>query len=354
MPGETTLERRPILTGQDPSPRDLPAAVPSPNAPQAGPAYYDLSMLKAPVWGSDVALYFFFGGLSAGAYLLSRSAERFGGERYRRLTQAGAVVAALAAAPCAPLLIADLGDPKRFLNMLRVFKPRSPMNLGAWTLTAYSGAATMAVFREWLRGDRTPEERSAAANVLDGVLVTVMDAAGAPLALLLAGYTGVLLSATSTPVWSKNPWLGALFTASAVNTGAAAVSLALDAWTAVAGGDGDDAAHEALSRIDTAAHAAEALTLMGFHAAAGSLAAPLTVGKAALPFWGGAAAMTAAELLKLLPLRGRGRRWADAAASVCGLAGGLALRWALVSAGPASANDPEAARRASGRREPAD
>ncbi len=142
IPGETTLERRPFLTGQDPSPCDLPALIPSSQAPQSGPAYYDLSMLKAPVWGAEVALYFFLGGLSAGAYPLARSAERFGGERHRRLTQAGTVVAVLAvpSLSSAPLLIADLGDPKRFLKMLRVFKPRSPMNLGVWTLTAYTGA----------------------------------------------------------------------------------------------------------------------------------------------------------------------------------------------------------------------
>jgi formate-dependent nitrite reductase membrane component NrfD len=99
----------------------------------------------------------------------------------------------------APLLIADLGDPKRFLNMLRVFKPRSPMNLGAWTLTAYTGVSVLPVLREGLRGDRTSEERSIAANLLDGALIIACDAAGAPLALLLATYSGVLLSATSTP-----------------------------------------------------------------------------------------------------------------------------------------------------------
>jgi formate-dependent nitrite reductase membrane component NrfD len=337
MPGETIIERRPFPVETDPSPQ----------APQQAPAYYDISMLKPPVWESDVAVYFFLGGLSAGAYLLARSAERFGGERYRRLTQVGTVVAALAAAPCAPLLIIDLGDPKRFLNMLRVFKPRSPMNLGAWTLTAYTGASVLALLREWLRGDRTPDERSMAANILDGALVTVCDAAGAPLALLLATYTGVLLSATSTPVWSKNPWLGAMFAASAVNTGSAAISLALDVYDAATGAERDDEAHEALQRIDTAAHAAEALTLTGFHASAGSLAEPLTTGKASLTFWGGAAAMTAAEVLKLLPLRGKSKRYADAAAAVCGLAGGFALRWSLIQAGPLSANDPDAARQAS-------
>ncbi len=339
MAGETTLERG-LFSG----------TIPPPPAPTAAPSYYDISMLKQPVWGGDIAVYFFLGGLSAGAYLMARSAERFGGRRYRRLTQVGTAVAFLAATPCAPLLIADLGDPKRFLNMLRVFKPHSPMNLGAWTLTAYTGASALALLREWLRGDRTPDERSIAANIIDGALVTVCDAAGVPLALLLATYTGVLLSATSTPVWSKNPWLGAMFAASAVNTGSAATSLAMEVYDSATGAARDDEAHEALQRIDTAAHAAEALTLTGFHASAGALAKPLTSGKASLSFWGGAAAMTASEVLKLLPVRGRARRYADAAAAVCGLAGGFALRWSMVKAGPLSAKDPEAARQASRRR----
>jgi formate-dependent nitrite reductase membrane component NrfD len=336
MAGETTLERRLLLV----------KAVPPPPAPTAAPAYYDISMLKPPVWGGDIAVYFFLGGLSAGAFILARAAERFGGDRYRRLTQAGTVIAALAAAPCAPLLIADLGDPKRFLNMLRVFKPHSPMNLGAWTLTAYTGVSVLALLREWLRGDQTPQERSVAANLLDGALVTVSDAAGVPLAILLAGYTGVLLSATATPVWSKNPWLGAMFTASAVNTGSAAISLALDVLPTNDAAP-DEEAHKALQRIDTAAHAVEAITLMGFHASAGSLAEPLTAGKASLTFLGGAAAMTAAEVLKLLPLRGRNKRLADATSAILGLAGGLALRWSMVQAGPLSAKDPEAARQVS-------
>ena len=123
-----------------------------------------MSMLKPPVWESDIALYFFLGGLSAGAYLLSRAAERFGGDRFRDVTRAGAVVSLLAAAPCAS---AAHRGPRRSETLpahVRVFKPRSPMNLGAWTLTAYSGASALAVLREWLRGDRTPEERSLAAR----------------------------------------------------------------------------------------------------------------------------------------------------------------------------------------------
>ncbi len=339
MPGETTLERPPLSPWSDTSPRDLPAGIPSPQAPQEEHSYYDVPMLKEPTWGTEVATYFYLGGLSAGAFLLARMAERFGGERYRAVTRAGSVIAALAAVPCAPLLIADLGDAKRFHHMLRVFKPGSPMNLGAWTLTTYSGAAFAALLREWLRGSRTTEELSRAGRVTDGVLLAVSDAAGVPLALLLAGYTGVLLSGTSTPVWSRNPWLGPLFSAGAIANGAAALSLA-------PGVKANEEASGTLKTIHSIAHVAEMLTAAGFVAAAGSLAEPLTAGKASLPFWGAALGVVGAEVLKALPLRGRARGVSETAASVLGLLGGYALRWSMVHAGRVSAADPEAARRA--------
>ena len=103
------------------------------------PAYYDISLLKAPVWTPEVGIYFFLGGLSSCAFSIARLADRLGRGRYRNVTKVGTLIAALAALPCAPLLIWDLGDPNRFHHMLRVWKPSSPMNLGSWTLTAYTG-----------------------------------------------------------------------------------------------------------------------------------------------------------------------------------------------------------------------
>ena len=38
-------------------------------------------------------------------------------------------------------LVHDLGRPMRFVNMLRVFKPSSPMSVGSWLLSAYGPAA---------------------------------------------------------------------------------------------------------------------------------------------------------------------------------------------------------------------
>jgi formate-dependent nitrite reductase membrane component NrfD len=319
-------------------PREGTPPVPRPGEVGAEqPSYYDTAMLKPPTWKWEVASYFFLGGLSAGAYLLSRMAERFGGERYRDVRRAGTAVAALTVLPCAPLLIIDLGDPSRFHHMLRVFKPHSPMNLGAWTLTGYSGAAAAAVLRE-LRHSGDEAERSRLGKITDGVLLAVTDAAGVPLALLLAGYTGVLLSCTSTPVWSKNLWLGALFSASAMSTGSAAVGLLLEMLGA------STEQREAVGLVGSAAHLAEACTLAGYSTQAGSLAAPLTQGKQALPFWGSVAGMAVSEGLKRIAGRGRGGRWLRLASLAAGLAGGYALRWAFVHAGPPSGNDPQAAR----------
>ena len=45
-------------------------------------------------------------------------------------------------------LVHDLGRPARFLNMLRVAKPTSPMSMGTWILTAFGAAAGLAAVAE--------------------------------------------------------------------------------------------------------------------------------------------------------------------------------------------------------------
>jgi formate-dependent nitrite reductase membrane component NrfD len=215
------------------------------------------------------------------------------------------------------------------------------MNLGSWVLTGYSGILFLTAVREWRRGRRALPSRT---GVVTRTLFAVLDAAGVPLALLFSGYTGVLLSATSTPVWCENPWLGALFSASAFGNGASALTLALERKSAAA-----KPALEALEKIDTAAHVAEIVMQAGYLAAAGELARPLTQGKWAPLFWGATAGVVAAEVLKHLPTGGRTRRWTRVAGALAGLAGGFALKWAVLCAGHDSAGDPEADRQVSRR-----
>jgi hypothetical protein len=87
------------------------------------------------------------------------------------------------------LLISDLGKPTRFLNMLRMFKPTSPMSVGSWILSA-SGATTTV----------------AAANAWTGFLprgAALARPAAALFGLPLSTYTAALVSNTAVPVWHQ-------------------------------------------------------------------------------------------------------------------------------------------------------
>ena len=314
-----------------------------PQAPQNEPSYYDISFLQPPAWKWEIATYFFAGGISGGSYLLARVAERFGGGRYRKLTRAATYASFAALLPCAPLLIHDLGDPKRFHHMLRVWKPHTPMNLGTWVITAFGGACTAAVLREYLR-DAGALDRGLLSKITDGTLLLISDAAGVPAALMLCSYTGVLLSCSANPIWCRNNWLGPMFSASAVGTGAGATSLLL---SFLGGREAapDSRSQKALDKITSVAHLAEAAMIVGYIRSLKQNARPLTTGKYAPHTWFGFLGLGAAAILKYMPVRGKARRRTSIAAALVGLASGLSLRWVIVHAARPSVLDPAAARR---------
>lgn len=316
------------------------------------PSYYDIPLLQAPLWKWEIASYFFLGGLSAGAYVLSRAAERFGGDEFCDVARVGAYTALAALLPSPPLLIHDLGDPKRFHHMLRIWKPSSPMNLGTWALTAYGGMVTFEVVRQYLqqRGDRlgTADRDKLLKIMNNGTLLLLHDLAGVPFAMLVVSYTGVLLSCTSNPLWSKNPWLSPLFTASAVSTGAEAISLVLDCMKSHRNApSGESPAHKVLRRVDTVAHAVEGVALAGFNHHAGEKAATLHTGKMSKYHKYTTRGIIAAEILKLLPLEGRMLRLARMIWNLLGLSAGWSMRWSFIYGGHEAANDPRTSRLAS-------
>src|SRR5215213_2942176 len=96
------------------------------------PSYYDLPLLKPPVWTWEVPTYFFIGGAAGAAAVLAVAAQIANADE--KLVRDARWIAAIGANLSTPLLIADLGRPERFLNMLRVFKLHSPMSVGAWTV----------------------------------------------------------------------------------------------------------------------------------------------------------------------------------------------------------------------------
>ena len=93
-------------------------------------------------------LYFFLGGIAAGAYTIATLAEVFGDKRHRPIVRAGRYIALPCLAVSPLLLIKDLGKPTRFFNMLRVFKLKSPMSMGTWGLVTFSGFAGLSAVAE--------------------------------------------------------------------------------------------------------------------------------------------------------------------------------------------------------------
>ena len=121
--------------------RDKPAAARQRRAPpRASVLLRPAHRSSAPVWKPEIAWYFFAGGL-AGALgsLAAGGAPR--GQRAAAPLGLAACAAAADAASARRCWSRDLGRPERFLNMLRVFRPTSPMSVGTWLLTPFGAAA---------------------------------------------------------------------------------------------------------------------------------------------------------------------------------------------------------------------
>lgn len=171
-----------------------PSGAPFPQAsPETG--YYGIPLLKEPPWTWEIPLYFFVGGAAGAAAVVGAIADYTGTDR--KLVRDARWIAAAGSVLSPPLLISDLGRPMRFLNMLRVFKPQSPMSVGVWTLLAFSGGAAAAAFAGFMRDRFGPS-----------FPIRVLENAGTAASLLFglpfSNYTGVLIGATAIPVWNEN------------------------------------------------------------------------------------------------------------------------------------------------------
>ncbi|RKT55762.1 NrfD/PsrC family molybdoenzyme membrane anchor subunit [Saccharothrix australiensis] len=169
-------------------------------------SYYDRPVLQRPAWRWPVPAYLFAGGLSAGSTLLAVGADLTGRPALRRAGRLGAL-ASLGAGTV--FLVADLGRPERFLHMLRVAKPTSPMSVGTWFLVAYGPGVGAAAAAEVLPA------RWRAGRLLRW-LARPAGLSSAVFAPAVASYTAVLLSQTAVPAWHEaHPDLPFVFTGSA-------------------------------------------------------------------------------------------------------------------------------------------
>src|SRR5256714_6770315 len=234
----------------------------------------DMFFSGAPHWTWLIILSFFVGGIAGGASLLAAVVDWFGGPEDRPVVRTGYNVAAVGAIVSGALLTVDLGRPLRFWHMLfqsanvpaLMFKGWSPISFGAWGLLLFGLFAVLSALGGMAEEGRlhNPALR-AVGGVVRGGLAKLVGGVTGLLGVFIAGYTGVLLSVTNRPIWADGPWLGALFLASGVSTGAAALIL----LAARRGATEQSLAR--LSAFDTKALVVELLLLVLFVASLGAV-----------------------------------------------------------------------------------
>jgi formate-dependent nitrite reductase membrane component NrfD len=299
-------------------------------------SYYGRPVVKASPWEADIPAYLFLGGVAAGSSLLAAGADVTGRASLRR----GGRIAALAAISGSLVaLVHDLGRPERFLNMLRVAKPTSPMSVGTWILTVYgpmAGAAGAAELHSLLRGLLPARLGPVPLGWVSGLLGGLGRPTGIAAALIapaVASYTAVLLTDTATPSWHEaHRELPFVFVGSA-----AAASGGLGLLVASAADSGP------ARRLAVGGALLELVAEHRMERSMGITAEPLHIGTAGRLMRASTALTSAgavgAMLAGLLP--GRRGRIASAMSGAALLAGSACTRFGVFEAGQASARDPK-------------
>ncbi|WP_308214977.1 NrfD/PsrC family molybdoenzyme membrane anchor subunit [Mycolicibacillus parakoreensis] len=305
-------------------------------------SYYGRPVVKPPPWDEKIAAYLFLGGVAGGSALLGAGAQLTGRPALRRNSR----LAALAATGLGTLaLVADLGRPERFLNMLRTVKLTSPMNLGSWILSAFGAGAAVAAAAE--------VDRMARRRLPLGPLRRLLRAAEGPAGLHagalgppLAVYTAILLADTATPTWhGAHRHLPFVFAGSA--------SLAAGGLGMVTTGAGEAAPARRLAVLGVLADLAATAVMEARIDPV--VAEPLHRGRPGQALRWAQRCLVAGGIGALL---GGRRRPVAVGSGLALLAGSALTRWAIFEAGIASARDPRytiepqrrrlAARRAAG------
>ncbi len=315
---------------------------PDPEREMQEPGYYDYPVLKQPFWRWEIIWYFFFGGLAAGSYVIASIASLFGSQEDRVVVRTGYYLSLLMLLPCPLLLIKDLGRPERFLNMLRMFKVKSPMSMGVWGLLGFSffSATTAAIqaAKDGILG------RWWGARLLATLPQKLISLPGSAFGVFLGGYTGVLLTATSVPLWSRSKLLGGIFVSSAFSTSTALISAVLRV-----SGAPNRVLHK-LENMEWMAMLIELSGLLAFLRGSGRAARPLVgtaPGEHGMTFWrfmigGGLVLPWFLQTLSLFGQRESRHSKSGVFVSLLVMIGGYFLRRTMIEAGHTSSRDARA------------
>lgn len=185
----------------------------------------------SPHWHWLVVLHFLLSALAGGTYFLSAMIDLCGRERDRQVARLGYLITLPLLAVDGIALIVDLARPDRFWHLLianhtlqPMFKYWVPMSVGTWAITFFGFFAVLS-FMAAIAEHRRPHWRLARRLRPPGFVGSLVAVFGSLLALVVTGYTGVMLSVLNRPIWSDTSLFGLLFIVSAVTMSAALLAL---------------------------------------------------------------------------------------------------------------------------------
>jgi formate-dependent nitrite reductase membrane component NrfD len=302
-----------------------------------------------PEWGWWIILYFFLGGIAAGAYFMATLIELLGSESDRDLSRIGYWIAFPSVVLCGLFLTIDLHRPERFWHMLfksevvdealwegwpfsgrswsvilhaPMLKYWSPMSVGSWALLVLGLCSFLSFIGTLWPGGQL------ARIFHHGVIGRSLAVVGCLMGFFVASYTGALITATNQPIWSDSVWIAPLFLTSAASTGIATMILLL-LWRGLA----SPGSLGRLERADLWALGLELVAFAVFLASLGGYIIQLLSTASGIVFVVGTLVLGLLTPLAIHLRLGMARR-AELTAATLALIGGFLLRYGLLTAPP--------------------
>jgi formate-dependent nitrite reductase membrane component NrfD len=233
-------------------------------------------------WGWEIAMDLFLGGLGASCFLITSILFLSTKDKYKKTIKFGAWASVISLIAAVAVLMLHVGVPGRALLMYKSFVNfNSWMPVGAWSI--FCGTLIFGLYAlantEWITNKIGLLKKCRAVLAIVGILF----------ALLIVGYTGLLLSAIwAHPLWNTL-WLPGFVMASAFCMG----TVLITAYTVIReDGDGVDGLQKVLKICSVALTAVSGIVLgcyLGFVSSGSEVAAEsveiLTSGAVSSLFW---------------------------------------------------------------------
>jgi tetrathionate reductase subunit C len=161
-------------------------------------------------FGTLIAIYFYFTGLSAGSFVLSTLAYVFGMAKYKPIGKVGVILAAMFLIMAPLALLVHVGQPFKSWHLFMYLNPTSPITFGSFLLTLYPINALIYGFFMF-RGNMK--------------MTKLFGTIGIPLAVFVHGYTGFILALGKARALWNTALMPFLFLVSAMVSGIALMVL---------------------------------------------------------------------------------------------------------------------------------